>query len=289
MTTFSIVIPTLNAQGHIEKLIGKLIHLTKAVAAEIIVIDSDSRDNTKKIVLGLIKEFPNIRFYKIGKKNFNHGLTRNLGVRLARGKYVCFVSQDALPTDETTFRYFLEDFSSKEAVVAVFAKDVPSREVANFLKLEHYCRYRDMDRLAMGKPLIQTKGGAGRYAKEVNYYGLSNVFSCYKKSFLLRHPFAKVPFGEDLLMGRLIIDKGFAKVYDPRLGVIHHQKISLWDYYHRQKHDLNLRLGRMYLKDKPQLLCKLKGIFSQKDSLPRKIYYTFELGIYYLVKLAAYL
>ena len=69
MATFSIVIPTLNAQGHIEKLIRRLVHLTKAVAAEIIIIDSDSRDNTKKIVMELIKEFPNVRFYKIRKKN----------------------------------------------------------------------------------------------------------------------------------------------------------------------------------------------------------------------------
>ena len=289
MTTFSIVIPTLNAEGRIEKLLRRLILLTKGFAAEIIVIDSGSRDNTKKIISRLTQEFPNIRFHKIGQENFNHGLTRNLGTRLARGKYVCFISQDALPTHQRTFKYFLEDFSLGEAVVAVFAKDVPAKEVANFLKLEHTCRYRDMDRLAKGKPLLQTKKDAGRYAKEVNYYGLSNVFSCYKKSFLLKHPFVKIPFGEDLLMGKFIIEKGFAKIYDPRLMVVHHQNINLWDYYLRQKHDLALRLGKMRLKDRPQLLCKLKGILSGKDSLLKKIYYTFELGVYYLVKLAAYI
>lgn len=289
MTTFSVVLPTLNAESYIEKLLRRLISLLKGFSAEIIVIDSESQDNTQKIVVGLIKEFPNIRFYGIRKKNFNHGLTRNRGTRLANGKYICFISQDALPTNKKSFSYFLEDFSLRKNVVAIFAKDTPAKEVSNFLKLEHVCRYQDLDKIAGGKPLLQSRNDAESYAKEVNYYGLSNIFSCYKKSFLLKHPFAKVPFGEDLITGELIIAKGFTKVYDPRLRLIHHQKINLWEYYLRQKNDLALRLGKMHLKDKPQIWCKLKGVFSLKESPAKKIYYTFELCVYYLIKLAAYL
>lgn len=288
MTTLSIVIPTLNAEAYIEKLILRLNLITRGIKAEIIIIDSSSKDATKQLVEKLMGKYP-LRFYLIKGKNFNHGTTRNLGVTLARGKYVCFLSQDALPMDSKTFDYFFEDLSNGRRVVAAFAKDTPGRLVPHFLKLEQICRYRHLDALSKGKPLFQSQKDLARYVQKINYYSLSNVFACYKKSFLTQYPFPRADFGEDLLLGKTLLEKGFIKVYDPRIKVIHYQKINLLSYYQRQKADLKLRLGKMKLEDSPQILCKLKTIFSERTPFSQKIYYLFEFGIYYLVKGLAFL
>ena len=288
MTTLSIVIPTLNAEAFIHKLILRLNSLAKGIKFEIIIIDSDSNDSTKQKIDRLMGRYP-IRFYKIKRNDFNHGTTRNFAVSLSKGKYICFVSQDALPATKDAFKFFLRDLGSKNKVVAAFAKDTPAGTVAHFLKLEYLCRYRSLDRIAKGNPLVQSKNDIDQYRRKINYYGLSNVFSCYKKSFLSKNPFPKADFGEDLLLGKIILEKGFAKLYDPRIKVIHYQRINLWSYYLRQKSDLKLRLDKMKINDSPQILCKLRNIFSEKSSLVKKAYYTLELGVYYLIKAAAYL
>src|SRR3989344_2991968 len=94
---FSILIPTYNGEKTIGKLLNHFTNLPKEYITEVIIIDSESADNTVKIIDKYRLKLPNFRLIKIKKKNFSHSSTRNLGVRLASGKYVCFFSQDAIP------------------------------------------------------------------------------------------------------------------------------------------------------------------------------------------------
>ncbi|MBI3366577.1 glycosyltransferase family 2 protein [Candidatus Roizmanbacteria bacterium] len=92
---YSIIIPTYNGEKTITTLLEKVIFLIKNYTYEIIIIDSESKDSTVKIINSYIKKYSTIRLIKIKKKVFNHGSTRNLGVKLAKGEYLCFFSQDA--------------------------------------------------------------------------------------------------------------------------------------------------------------------------------------------------
>src|SRR6185503_1987399 len=88
----SIVIPVKNGDHWLEALFEKLVTQTLYPQAEIIVLDSGSTDRS----LEIIARYP-VKLINIPPKEFNHGETRNVGVRAARGKYVVMTVQDALP------------------------------------------------------------------------------------------------------------------------------------------------------------------------------------------------
>ena len=87
--TVGIVIPTLNAQDEIGELLELLKNQTRALD-EILVIDSSSDDDTVSIV----ESFEGVRLISIERKDFNHGLTRDLGMRTLQSDFILFLTHD---------------------------------------------------------------------------------------------------------------------------------------------------------------------------------------------------
>lgn len=86
---FSIVVPTYNRAGFIEKTIQSI--LTQSYENfEIIVVDDGSTDNTKQIVQ-TIKD-PRVHYYY--KENEERGAARNFGAKKAKGAYLNFFDSD---------------------------------------------------------------------------------------------------------------------------------------------------------------------------------------------------
>jgi glycosyltransferase involved in cell wall biosynthesis/SAM-dependent methyltransferase len=94
--TISIVIPTYNGLRELTKLIPQLINQKGFKKIEIIVVDSDSSDDT----LEFLQNFPNIQVISMEQKDFSHSYARNLGFEKCSGKYVLFLVQDALPESD---------------------------------------------------------------------------------------------------------------------------------------------------------------------------------------------
>lgn len=87
----SVIIPTLNCENVIGLLLEKLWNQT-IKPLEVIVIDSESDDNTREIAR---KAGANV--IEIKRKDFNHGGTRNLAAEHSAGDILVFLTQDALP------------------------------------------------------------------------------------------------------------------------------------------------------------------------------------------------
>jgi len=90
----SIFIPTKNAGPKFQKTLEN-IFLQLYKNFEVIILDSGSTDKT----LSIIKKFKT-HLYKIKPNEFGHGKTRNLALKLARGEYIVYLSQDALPANQ---------------------------------------------------------------------------------------------------------------------------------------------------------------------------------------------
>ncbi|MFN8278607.1 MAG: glycosyltransferase [Chitinophagales bacterium] len=88
---FSIVIPTYNRAGFIEKTIQSVLEQTYG-NFEIIVVDDGSTDNTAEVMRG-IKD-PRVHYYP--KENAERAAARNYGARLAKGQYINFFDSDDL-------------------------------------------------------------------------------------------------------------------------------------------------------------------------------------------------
>lgn len=89
---FSVIIPTHNSELGIRKPIESVINqsLDFEENIEIIVIDIDSDDNTKRICYEYIRNYPkNIQYYEF--KTLNYPVAKNLAVKKATGEFITFL------------------------------------------------------------------------------------------------------------------------------------------------------------------------------------------------------
>jgi glycosyltransferase involved in cell wall biosynthesis len=87
---FSVVIPTLNEESYLPKLLDDLSKQTEK-DFEIIVVDGNSEDKTKEVTNNFKKKLK-INFYQI--KLGNVSAQRNYGAEVSSGRYLIFVDAD---------------------------------------------------------------------------------------------------------------------------------------------------------------------------------------------------
>lgn len=88
---FSVIIPAHNEEKNIERLLNSLVEQS-CQDFEIIVSDSDSTDDTSKVVESFKKNFPNL--VHIEEKMQNVSAARNNGAKYATGQWLVFFDAD---------------------------------------------------------------------------------------------------------------------------------------------------------------------------------------------------
>ncbi len=93
---FSIIVPVYNTEKYIEESLNSIVKAMDT-DCEVIIINDGSTDNSEQVVLDFINKLP--EKYKnnfIYTKKENKGLadTKNVGLELARGKYISVVDSD---------------------------------------------------------------------------------------------------------------------------------------------------------------------------------------------------
>lgn len=98
MPKVSVIVPVYNAFYTLDKCLNSLVNQTLE-DIEIIVINDGSLDDSQKIIDKYEKKYKN-KVIPFKWKNHGIGMTRNKGIELARGKYVCFVDSDDYVSDD---------------------------------------------------------------------------------------------------------------------------------------------------------------------------------------------
>ncbi len=138
MPFFSIITPTYNRAHLIEKMIDSVMAQT-FTDFELILVDDGSTDETKKRV----ESFVDDRIHYVYQENGERGKARNLGVKLAKGRYVFFLDSDDLiypnhlqhAFNTLTDRKFPAFFHSRyEVVLPTEIKQVPALKQTKILK-----------------------------------------------------------------------------------------------------------------------------------------------------------
>lgn len=219
--TLSVIIPTLNADDHLERLIASL-REQSLKPIEINVIDSSSDDDTVAIA-----QAAGCRVQVIERHLFNHGRARNMAAENAGGKVLVFLSQDALPKDET-FLYEISRPIREGKAVAVTARqlaypgasplEVYARK-ANYSAESHIRNMKDLE--SMG----------------VMAYFFSNAASAVRKDVIKAiggFPEDMV-VNEDMMLCARLLHEGYSVAYQAEAAVFH-------------SHDFNLRaqFGRYF-------------------------------------------
>ena len=210
----SIIIPVKNGDTWLPKTLDAILNQTLIAKAEIIVIDSGSTDNT----LSILFKYP-VRIIHIPSAEFNHGATRNLGVREAKGKYVVMTVQDAQPVNENWLQHLLDGFID-ETVAGVCGQQI----------VPHH---KDKNPVDWFRPISQPGKKKYYYPNPNDFVALNcedkkrvcswdNVNAMYKREALMSFPFEEVMFAEDALWAKNILLNGFSIVYNTTAQVYHY-------------------------------------------------------------------
>lgn len=90
MQKVSVIMPCYNAARYIEKAIDSI--LIQKVPCEIIIVDDNSVDNTKKVI-EKYQNIDNFHYYHMGE-NIGVAAARNFGVSKSSGKFIAFLDAD---------------------------------------------------------------------------------------------------------------------------------------------------------------------------------------------------
>lgn len=212
--SISVIIPVKNEAAKIRNCLNGIMEQTIPVK-EIIVLDSGSTDGTLKI----LAEYPRVKIIHIKPDEFNHGETRNVGVRNAIGDYVVFTVGDARPVDKYWVENLMKSFEDERVAGVCGQQIVPHH--ANNNPLQWF--------RPISKPLITRYEFPDSAAfhnltpkEQKGICSFDNVAAAYRKKILLQNPFEKTNFAEDMIWAKSVLLKGYALVYNEKARVYHY-------------------------------------------------------------------
>jgi rhamnosyltransferase len=251
----SIVIPTKNGGELFEHVLQGLADQSYRGERELVIVDSGSTDRTLSIA-----HRHRARIHETPPHEFNHGETRNYGVRVSEGEVVVLMTQDAVPANASLLDNLVAPFSDGE-VAGVMARQIPRPQARAITR-------RNLNAWVTGQDVGQVK----RIADPAQYERLSpmerymlctfdNVCSAVRKSTWHRLPFPKTYFGEDIEWGKRALMNGWKTVYEPRAVVVHSHDRTL-NYEYKRTYLCHRRLYELFqLQTVPTLRHVLRGAY----------------------------
>jgi glycosyltransferase involved in cell wall biosynthesis len=216
----TIIVPTYNASNYLPSLLARLESQTFG-DYELIVVDSSSQDNTAQIAASHWA-----KVITIPKQEFDHGGTRTLAAKQAKGDIILYLTQDALPFDEYTVENIVKPFVIDEKIAAAFGRQLPYPQASVFAEHLRLFNYPDT---SYTRVLDDKK----KYGIKTAF--LSNSFAAYRKSVLKEIGYFKsgLPFGEDACAGAGILLKGYKITYVAEAMVLHSHNYTFWQDFKR--------------------------------------------------------
>lgn len=219
----TVAIPTLNAGAGFERTLQALRRQRLHRTIEVLVCDSQSADGTAAIARS-----HGARVISIPQLSFSHGGTRNLLMSEARGEYVAFLTQDAIPASDGWLAGLLRAFELAADVGLAFGPYLPRPNASPSVARELTAWFASF---SDDGPRIDVLAPAQRGAPPRSFLGHLGYFTdangCVARAAWERVPFREVAYAEDHLLAQDMLRAGFAKVYVPEAAVIHSHEYSL--------------------------------------------------------------
>ncbi len=192
----AVVIPTLNGGADLKRCLAAVFGQRTVRRFEVLCVDSGSVAADVAVM-----QQAGARIESIDRREFNHGLTRDLGARLTRGRIIVFLNQDAVPADDRWLDRLVQPFDNGDpGLVAVQGgiaevKDLDQRFFWDSCGERFYFTSESHDWIAR-------HGGIG----------FSTVNCAIRRDVWEDHPFGYVPIMEDKKWQREITDAGYSIV-----------------------------------------------------------------------------
>jgi len=229
----TIFIPVYNGEfDNLESTLDAACNQKTDYRYEVLITDSESSDNSVKIIEQYCNKYNFVTLKKIKKSEFSHGKTRQKAAEWAKGELIVYLTQDATPANENWLNEMIRPFDINDNIMAVLGRQKPRPNCIPMLKYEILGVFNSQGpsnglTLYMRNPNDEK----GNFTEKTYY---SDVCTATRREFLLKKiGYKPVNYAEDQLFGREIIDAGYIKAYNGEAFVIHSNNIALKNYKKR--------------------------------------------------------
>lgn len=194
----AVIIPTLNEEDYVGELLDSIAFQT-VQPKEVIVVDAQSEDKTKEVVIKRKKVLPCLKFFAIPKHTISK--QRNFGVRKTSAKHLLFLDADMELRDKQTLEKYLQEVERKKPDIAA-ADNLPRSS-----------HWKDAVFFNLQNNLLRVSKPVWPMATTQNMYVKRPVFNSVKGFD------ERVAVGEDHDLVQRIVKKGgkFVLLHQPKL------------------------------------------------------------------------
>lgn len=243
MESIDVIIPTYKPDRKFLKLIHRLEQQTVPVRR--IIIMNTEQKYFDRLVLGtsFLQKNNNVEVYHISKEEFDHGKTRDIGIRKSDARYCLLMTQDAVPADRKLVENLLGGFVEKKTAVS-YARQLPEKGSGI---IEAYTRNFNYPALSS----VKGKEDLGRLG--IKTYFCSNVCAMYHRDIYEQlGGFTKhTIFNEDMIYAAAAVSAGYRISYAAQAAVFHSHNYTNLEQFRR-----NFDLGVSHA-DYPEVFASL--------------------------------
>ena len=220
----TVAVPVLNGARTLEDVLAAVRAQQLDAEVEVVVCDSGSQDGSPAIA-----ERYGAAVFRIDRRNFSHGGTRNQLAERATGSHIAFLTQDAVPASPTWLAELLLGFQLTSQVGLVFGPYRARADATPRVRRELESWFRSFAPDA--KPRIDRLVEMERRLRPRDLIGPRSFFTdangCIARHAWERVPFRPIPYAEDHQLALDMLSAGYAKVYMPSAEVIHSHDYGL--------------------------------------------------------------
>lgn len=172
-----------------------------------------------------LKNYQNVVVKHISKREFDHGKTRNGGVKLSDADYFIMMTDDAVPADDYVVEELLK-YLQGDRVAAAYARQLAGEGSS---EIERYTRSFNYP----GEPRVKTR--ADLETLGIKTFFCSNVCAAYnRKIFDTLGGFVQhTIFNEDMIYAAKAVEAGYGIAYAAEARVYHSHNYGCWEQLHR--------------------------------------------------------
>lgn len=220
MLTVDVLIPVYRPGKQLGRLLERL-HVQSCPIRKIILM------NTEKAYFpeGLEHRYENLEVHHLKKSEFDHGGTRDAGIRMSGADVVVCMTQDALPENTLLIETLLKAFADPD-VGAAYARQLPKKGCSEVERYTRGFNYPEESRIKSGDDLPELG---------IKTFFCSNVCAAWRRdTYLKLGGFEKKTiFNEDMICAGHLIHKGGKIAYCADARVIHSHNYSALQQFHR--------------------------------------------------------
>lgn len=167
-----------------------------------------------------------VSVFHVSKEEFDHGGTRDAGIRKGNsGIFVC-MTDDALPADRKLLENLAGALEGREDIAAAYARQLPAPDCRIIERYTRAFNYPEEGQIKTIKDLDRLG---------IKTYFCSNVCAAYRRDVYLETGgfIRKTIFNEDMIYAASVMKRGYAVCYAADAEVIHSHNYSCMEQFHR--------------------------------------------------------